>query len=529
MSSEKTKVFTRDATGLVREVSPIDSFGIAVTGVGMISIFLFFSYYMSAAPNDNPLLSVVLMIVPLVALAAVWAYLMAVFPRSGGDYVFNTRSLHPTIGIMTDFLYVSILPSVLSLFIILALQVFADMFTIEGFLTSNPGLTALGTSLSDPGTQFAACTVLAIVTAFFLIGRTKLYTRFQAIFVVAGIIVVFLLVGALAVTPNSTYQVLLQQVFQVDYSSTIQKASGQGFTSPAFTGASLFGTSFLIFWLAGPQYGAFVAGETKRPQRTALIAIVGGQIVMIVLFLLVGAASYSTFGLDFSYAVNFLAGKGANPLPTGQVTFLDLAVPIMANPVIVAIVFTIIGVGAYLVGSNACLGASRKIFAWSFDRLLPAKFCDVSPRFKTPVHAAILVSIIAEIFNYLIIYNVGVYNIITGFGVVYSAVIWGVSALSAVVLPTKKELFDQAPSYVRKKVGGVPVLSIIGAIAFVTIVGLLIFGQLVPTIQGGLDPRATTWTFGIFFGGLVYYYLAKWYRMKRGIDLSLVYKQIPPE
>ena len=35
--------------------------------------------------------------------------------------------------------------------------------------------------------------------------------------------------------------------------------------------------------------------------------------------------------------------------------------------------------------------------------------------------------------------------------------------------------------------------------------------------------------FGIFFGGLVYYYLVKWYRMKRGIDLSLVYKQIPPE
>jgi APA family basic amino acid/polyamine antiporter len=220
MSSQK--VFTRDATGLVREVSPIDSFGISVTGVGMISIFLFFSYYMSAAPNDNPLLSVVLMIVPLVALAAVWAYLMAVFPRSGGDYVFNTRSLHPTIGIMTDFLYVSILPSVLSLFIILALQLFADMFTIEGFLTMNPAVSAFGTSLGDPNTQFAVSTVLAVITAFFLIGRTKLYTRFQAIFVVAGIVVVLLIVVALAMTSNSSYQGLTKQVFQVDYASTIQ-------------------------------------------------------------------------------------------------------------------------------------------------------------------------------------------------------------------------------------------------------------------------------------------------------------------
>ena len=135
----------------------------------------------------------------------------------------------------------------------------------------------------------------------------------------------------------------------------------------------------------------------------------------------------------------------------------------------------------------------------------------------------------AEVFNYLIIYNVGVYNIITGFGVVYSAVIWGVSALSGVALPFKKDLFDQAPSFVRQKIAGIPVLSIIGAIAFVTIVGLLIFGQLIPTIQGGLDPRAVTWTFGLFFAGLVYYYIVKWYRLKHGIDLSFVYRQIPPE
>ena len=529
-STEKPKVFTRDATGLIRELSVFDSFGVAFTGVGVISIFLFFSSFMTAAPTDNPLLSVVLMIIPLMALAAAWAYLMAVFPRSGGDYVYNTRAVNPALGVMTDFLYVSILPSVLSVFAIIAIQVFGDMFTIEGFLTGNSGLSAIATGLGDPNQQFVLVTLLTVLTAFFLVGRTKIYARFQAFFVLAGIVAVIGLVAAMAATSNSAYQALLNQTFHVDYNTIIQNATAKGYVSPSLTGLSLYGTSFLVFWMAGPEYAAFVAGETKRPQRTGLISIVGAQVVVAILFVLVGLAGFSTFGIDFSYSVNYLVGQGANPLPTSQVTFLDLAVPLMGNPVIVGLVFTVIGVGAYLVGSNAVLAASRKIFAWSFDRLLPAKFADVSPRFGTPIYSSILVSVIAEIFNYLIIYNVGIYNIVAGFSTVYSTLIWGLSGLAAILLPFRKQIFDQAPEFVRKKIAGVPVMSIIGAIAFVSIVGLLIFGQVIPSLQGtGVDPRPIVWTFGIFFGGLVYYYIVKWYRMKHGIDLSLVYKQIPPE
>jgi amino acid transporter len=530
MTSAKQKVFTRDATGLIRELSVFDSFGVAFTGVGVISIFLFFSSFMTAAPTDNPLLSVVLMIIPLMALAAAWAYLMAVFPRSGGDYVYNTRAVNPALGVMTDFLYVSILPSVLSVFAIIAIQTFADMFMIESFLTGSSSLSAIATSLAGLNQQFILVTVLTVITAFFLVGRTKIYARFQAFFVLAGIVAVVGLVVAMAVTSNSAYQTLFNQVFHVDYNTVLKTAASKGFTSPSLTGLSLYGTSFLVFWMAGPEYAAFVAGETKQPQKTGLISIIGAQAIVAILFVIVGLAAFSTFGVNFSYSVNYLVGQGANPLPTTQVTFLDLAVPLMGNPLVVGIVFTVIGVGAYLVGSNAVLAASRKIFAWAFDRLLPAKFADVSPRFGTPIYSSILVSVIAEIFNYLIIYNVGIYNIVAGFSTVYSTVIWGLSGLAAILLPFRKQLFDQAPAFVRKKIGSVPVMSIIGGIAFFSIVGLLIFGQVIPSVQGtGVDPRPIIWTFGIFFGGLVYYYIVKAIRMRQGIDMSLVYRQIPPE
>jgi hypothetical protein len=57
----------------------------------------------------------------------------------------------------------------------------------------------------------------------------------------------------------------------------------------------------------------------------------------------------------------------------------------------------------------------------------------------------------------------------------------------------------------------------------------LIFGQLIPTIKNGLPLWPTTWTFGIFLGGIPFYYVVKTFRRSRGIDLSLVYRQIPPE
>ena len=63
---EKPKVFTREATGLVREISALGSFGVAVTGVGVISIFLFYRYFM-VSTGDNPLLSILLMAVPFLA------------------------------------------------------------------------------------------------------------------------------------------------------------------------------------------------------------------------------------------------------------------------------------------------------------------------------------------------------------------------------------------------------------------------------------------------------------------------------
>ena len=150
----------------------------------------------------------------------------------------------------------------------------------------------------------------------------------------------------------------------------------------------------------------------------------------------------------------------------------------------------------------AVMSVSRHVFAWSFDRLIPSKFSEVSERFKTPVWDAVLVAIIAEVYGILNIYGPGVFTYVSALGPVYSGIAWGVSSLAGVFLPMKKELFEQAPSLVRKKIGNIPVISLISVFAFVTIMATLLLGQIIPTFQGGLAPGPVIWTFGIFFAGL---------------------------
>lgn len=528
--TENPGVFVREATGLVRDVSILDSFGVGITGVGVIAIFLFYSSFMLTAPNDNPFITIALMAIPFIALAAVWALLMMTFPRSGGDYVFNTRSIHPVVGFMTDFLYVAILPSVFPVFVVITLLLLSDMLSIEGFMLNSPGLTSLSSTLVAPNNEFIIATVLVVVTLLFLTGRTKLYVRVQSIIVVGAILTVLAVALAVALVPTSSYPSMFTSFFKVDYNSIITTASSNSaFALPAFTGVSLYGTSFLIYWLAGPQWAGFVGGETKKTNRAFLYSIVGGQIVMIVLFLLVGIIAVHTYGLNFSYAFNYLGSMGKLPTAATQGTLLDLAVPILGNPIVIAIVFILIATQAFFVASMSLMGTSRKIFAWSFDRLLPAKFADVSPRFRTPIYSAIVVAALAEIFAVIAIYSTGIFAIISGVGVIFSGIIWGVGSLSGIFIVRKKEIFESAPQGAKRRIAGIPVIALLGTLSFVTIIGVLILGQLIPTIQGGLPLWPTAWTFGIFLAGIPYYYLVRAYRKSKGLDLALVYKQIPPE
>jgi APA family basic amino acid/polyamine antiporter len=89
-------VFSRQASGLIRVGSSIDVF---IYNVGLVSIGIaiaFNQYYgPSLYPGAQPWLSTLLAALGMLAVGATFYFWSVIFPRSGGVYVFLSRTINP--------------------------------------------------------------------------------------------------------------------------------------------------------------------------------------------------------------------------------------------------------------------------------------------------------------------------------------------------------------------------------------------------------------------------------------------------
>jgi len=102
-------------------------------------------------------------------------------------------------------------------------------------------------------------------------------------------------------------------------------------------------------------------------------------------------------------------------------------------------------------------------------------------------------------------------------------------AVAAIVFPyRRKDLFAAAPSPSNRRIGGVPLITIVGVISFISSV-IVIYALIKPVANGSF---ATVFFEGIvptFIVGAVIYAIAYFVRKGEGINLSLLQKEIPPE
>src|SRR5208282_4547350 len=101
MASNQPKIFLREASGLLRSLTGFEGALIALSQLnfvmGLMELYAWGSVTVSSA---NYVLSM-LVSVPLVSILGIMYVLFAIMmPRSGGDYVWVSRSLHPSLGLM---------------------------------------------------------------------------------------------------------------------------------------------------------------------------------------------------------------------------------------------------------------------------------------------------------------------------------------------------------------------------------------------------------------------------------------------
>ncbi len=169
---------------------------------------------------------------------------------------------------------------------------------------------------------------------------------------------------------------------------------------------------------------------------------------------------------------------------------------------------------------------TRAIFAFSFDRLIPIRFADVSERFHTPVKATIVTVFGGLVFLYLTTQSfLGTYD--------NSIVAWTsgyiIVMLSAILFPViRKRMFEQSPSMVRSKVGGLPLMSLFGVLGAASLIVVFYYLILDPAVSGFTTTGITVITI-VYLLAIAAYFLARSYRRSKGIDVSLAFREIPPE
>jgi len=173
----------------------------------------------------------------------------------------------------------------------------------------------------------------------------------------------------------------------------------------------------------------------------------------------------------------------------------------------------------------------RTIFAWSFDRILPSKLSEVSERTHAPVPAILTASIIvACILAWSVLSSS--FATLLSMGVLAGVVTILCVSVAALAFPFRRpDLFRNSPANVR--IGSIPILPIVAALSILVMLGL---AYLVLSYQqlGIATPQAGPLPGFIFMGaliliGLVIFFVARAVRARQGINLDLIYSELPPE
>src|SRR5437879_5327608 len=145
-------VFSRKASGLVRVGNTLDVF---IFNVGLVSVGIAIAYNQlygpSFYPGAQPWISTLLAALGMIFVAAAFYCWSVVFPRSGGVYVFLSRTINPGVAFVMSLIETIILLYYAALAAGLIVQVgLSSFFGAVGTVSGNATMTSWGQSVAKP-------------------------------------------------------------------------------------------------------------------------------------------------------------------------------------------------------------------------------------------------------------------------------------------------------------------------------------------------------------------------------------------
>jgi len=520
-------VFVRDATGLVRSFTLLDAFVISTAGLlpGLWGFGGAMGFIGGSAPGADMVGSMTVALVLSIPLALVYAYLSGSMPRSGGDYVWISRLVNAPLGFVVTWAVWIAIVSVIGvdcwLFPTVILPV--SLGTL-GYGLGSASLVSLASTVSTQTPWiFALALILLFLSYLILAFGQEVYSR---IMLILFVLVMFSYVVALVVLTGFTHADFVNAVngyggTNISYNGIISAAQAQGSSFvPLSFALTLVGVPAAIMVFSGFNYSAIAAGEIRNTQKSMVPAI-GGALVFGWLTNCIGIyLTMNVVGYQFYQAALAVGSSWPLVTPPWAPVFIAMLIPHSI------LILAIIQVGWLLsfFWNNAAylMLTTRYIFAFSFDRRFPTKLADVNDK-GLPVKAMIVNFLIVMAFVTIATFTPWLGLLLNTAAIL--CIVWVFASIAAIILPYKrKELSQGLPGSKWK----VPFVSIVGAISLVFMLLAAYFAFTVPAI-GPSTPQAFTVLAAIFISGLVVFIGGTAIQKGRGIDLSRIYKEIPPE
>lgn len=479
----KPEVFTRKASGLVRVMSPYSAFVYNILTMGIIFPWVFLVSPTAFPGGSVPLGILICTLIQIpVAFAAVW--LSTALPRSGGDYVFQSRVLGGGVGftiVMSGFVIWILVWTALSGWLVGVLGL-APLFLGLGHVLDNQGLISAGIWATTPTGLFIISLLNGLLGAALLVSGFKNYVRFQNVMWIATLLGFAATLLTLFTSSAATFAARLNEF-------ALSAGEGPNFYENALAAAQAAGVnmapgfSWAVTLLVAPvawqslqwaTYSAQQNGEIKeaRSFQNQVFIMVGSLVATGLLLALLGLALQNAAGTEGQVVASYgywYVDPTAKIADTIILAPSMLAVAVSGN----ALLILLIGIGftlnAFQIVCNCYIGVTRIMVAMSLDRLLPEWVSKVDERLHTPLNAHLIYFLLSIPIFALYSFRYGDFVLFTlgvtfGCGYVFAA-----TALAGAFLPTRaKALYDASPGSAYNVNGFLGVLlMLVGLVTFV--------------------------------------------------------------
>jgi len=534
-SAAGKKLYARKSSGLVRTIGV---FGAMVFGVHCISLsssgLIPFSWVAGVWPGSSIIGVLTVAMFFCLFHAYTYAVIGATMPRSAADYTLASRTLSAPLAFAASWTLVIFSAMVAGALIAwIPKTALPVLFRTMGIVMGNQGFVSFADWSVTPAGIAIIGTICTVITFILMILPTRTILRILEVGFFLGLLAWVVLYFQLGTATKDAFPAAWDKFMGAgSYAARIDLAKANGMVTNPNVGIMTLAGLIMGFWIFYGYYiPTFFAGEVKQAESTLITGSWASLLVTWAIFVVAAILLQRLVPLEWIAAESYLSNAGvadANPMPwiTFYAAILKPSI-ILLWIVAIAWVYTLINLA-----QTYFFYCSRIIFAWSFDRLIPEKVCYIHPTLNSPIIAILIIAVIAEI------------GVLDASGLLWAGSVMGaqlnfvffaactmlVPVLAITLFPfTKPDLFENASAFVKRKVGKVPVITIVGAITLLFLLWLIIASFAFPAVGGRIGLGTLGTLAGFVISGLLVFYGARAYRLNQeGIDINWTFQSVPP-